>query len=326
VTSLLDVTNKENNPVLSRVDDFSEKTTTAYQFAMSPITVQPNQGFSDWSRVGVIIPELLTPARGGNRRLAVIVRLTDANNPPSISLGYRDPNGPASVAEYEQTLDWSFSVKGYEETAEARDRVRPLTVKLGVAVAMADGSFGEVEAKTISKWIEKQLTTVPEARREAVKQVCNDALRSGYAEAKSGTTSFSQICGEIIANTAVPERYGAIELCLEVMAADGKAEASELALIKKVAEVLELDYAELQRMKDGHMTGVTIEVSDSGGDSLEAALGIEPGWPPDRIRAHLREQFRIWNGRLTNTNDPAQKANIQAHLDMISKARAKYAS
>jgi len=58
---------------------------------------------------------------------------------------------------------------------------------------------------------------------------------------------------------------------------------------------------------------------------LESALGIDAKWPPERIREHLREQFKTWNARLNTVNSGEERANVQAHLDLIAQARKKYA-
>jgi tellurite resistance protein len=327
VTSLLDVTDPESpRPVLSVVEAFQEPLTPAFQFAMQPSVIEPNHGLPEWSRIGVVIPDVLRPPRSGRRKFDVWINLVDARNPTDIELGYVDPDSPSPVTTYRQSFEWNFAESGYEDAAENRAARRPLFVRLAVAVAMADGSFGEPEAATISKWIARQLSVVSENSRENVKQACNNALREAYAEAKSGTLSFSTICEEINAASEPADRYEGIELCLDVMAADGRAEATELELIRKVASVLELDFDELEKMKDQRMVGVTLQVSEtSDTNALESALGIDAKWPPERIREHLREQFKTWNARLNTVNSGEERANVQAHLDLIAQARKKYA-
>jgi uncharacterized tellurite resistance protein B-like protein len=262
VTSLLDVTETNNpRPVLSMVDAFQEPTTTAFQFAMQPSVIQPNHGLVEWCRVGVVIPDVLKPPRGGTRKLDVWVNLLDAHYPADIELGFVAPESPRPISSFRQSIEWEFGDRGYEEEVENRKRQRPLFIRLAVVLAMADGSLGETEAKTISTWIKRQLSVQSDARREEMKQICNDALREAYSEAKAGTLSFSGVCQDIVSVTDVADRYEAIELCLDVMAADGKAEASELDMIRRVAATLELDFwrtGEDERSKNGrrHPSGV----------------------------------------------------------------------
>ena len=327
VTSILDVTDPESpRPVLSIVEAFQEPTTLAFRFTMQPSVIEPNHGLVEWSRVGLVIPDVLRPPRRGKRQLAVWVHLVDIDNPTDIEGGFVDPDGPDPVSSFRQSLEWNFVEEGYEDQAEKRASRRPLYVRLAVAVAMADGSFGEREAATISKWITRQISVLSETRRERVKQACNSALRDAYAEAKAGNLSFSSICEEINEVSEPADRYEGIELCLDVMAADGKADASELELIRKVAGVLELDFDELEKLKDQRMVGVTLQVSEkSEAGGIEAALGIDATWPTERIREHLREQFKTWNARLNTVGTGEERTNVQAHLDLIAQARKKYA-
>jgi hypothetical protein len=58
--------------------------------------------------------------------------------------------------------------------------------------------------------------------------------------------------------------------------------------------------------------------------TLEEILDIDPKWPRERTRKHLRDEFKVWNGRLNNLKDSAERANAQRMIDLISEARRKY--
>tara|TARA_R110000787_G_scaffold187657_1_gene299464 strand:+ start:2930 stop:4183 length:1254 start_codon:yes stop_codon:yes gene_type:complete len=326
LTSVRDETDPDNpKAILSRIDDFSEPLTVAYQFASTSFIAQPNYGYGDWSRVGVLVPPIMIPPFQGFRKLQVIVRLVDTENVPDIELGLHDPDGPKALATFIRHESWIFEEKGYEETARQRDRQKPLFVELAVAVAMADGSFDSSEGEVIKVWIERQLSTVPLGRREAVKGACNDALRSGFERAHQGTLSLSRVCDEILECSDLPERYEAVELCLDVMAADDRADPAELKVIRQVANVLDLDLDELKRMKDQRLVGLSSNISeDQAEHSLEELLDIDPDWPKDRVRKHLRSEFKSWNGRLNNLTDPEERKSAQRMIELISEARKKY--
>lgn len=326
LTSVRDETDpKTTKAIFSRVDDFTEPMTVGYQFASPEFEVQPDYGFRDWARVGVLIPPIMVPPYGGVRKLRIILRFVDANNVPEIELGLHDPDGPSAIKTLVLHETWKFEEKGYEEAAQQRDQQKALFVELAVAVAMADGSFDSREGVVVKKWIERQLSTIPAGRREAVKDACNASLRSGFERGKQGAISLSNICNAIVACSDTSERYEAIELCLDVMAADGRADASELKIIRQVANVLELDLDELKKLKDQRM--VSLAPSIEGNDtqqSLEEILDIDPKWPRERIRKHLRDEFKVWNGRLNNLKDSGERANAQRMIDLISEARRKY--
>lgn len=326
ITSVRDETDPDNSKaILSRVDDFSEPLSVAYQFASKSFLAQPNHGYGDWSRVGVLIPPFMIPPVQGLRKLQVIVRLVDAQNIPDIELGLQDPDGPRALATFIKHESWVFKEKGYEETARQRDKQKPLFVELAVAVAMADGSFDSSEGDVIKVWIERQLSMVPLSRREAVKGECNDALRSSFERGQRGALSLSSVCDEIVECSDLPERYEAMELCLDVMAADDRADPAELKVIRQVANVFELDLDELKKMKDQRLVGLSATISDDQPEhSLEELLDIDPNWPKDQIRKHLRAEFKVWNGRINNLTDPTERKSAQRMIELISEARRKY--
>jgi len=199
-----------------------------------------------------------------------------------------------------------------------------MTVRLAVAMAMADGHLDDSEGEVIQTWITKQLSGLDGKHLEEVKQACNDALRSAYADGVEGNLSLSTIVEELNDVDNETAKYNAVELCLDVMAADGEADPEELLLVKRLSDSLGLDYEELQKMKDKRM--ITLDVTMSEGASPEELLGIEQGWTPDQITRHLRSEFAKWNGRLNHLEDPQERANAQKMLDLISEIRKRYAA
>lgn len=324
--SLFDFTEDDPQVILSKVDDFAEPNSVVYQFAMQPMSIDPDQGFGDWARVGVVIPDLLVPPRQGRRKIVVIVRLIDAAQSPSIELGFAAPGTPGILGSYEKQFEWTFDERGYSESREVTLKQKPLFVRLAVAVAMADGSFDVSEGKTISEWIERQLPMFSDKDAAELKASCNDALRDSYSAAKSGELSLSSVCDNILSITEPSERYEAIELALDVMAADGVAAPEELETIRRISSVLELDFDELQRMKDERLVSIKARISDNTeADSLETALGIDPEWSQEETLTFLTSEFKKWNARLNNLTDSEERENVQSRIELISQARKKYA-
>jgi len=325
VTSVLDVTDSDNKPVISIVEDFQESGSTVFQNSINGGAVGENQGFSDWVEVGAVIPEVLVPAKGGSRNLKIVLRIVDANMSPSISFGLGETHDPAVLGVYAKTIMVTLNVKGYEEEADARDQSSPITVRLAMAVAMADGHLDKREGKLISAWIENTIATLPRDRRGKVKSACNNSLKESYADARSNKLSLSEVTRKLNVLADDSLKYQAIELCLDVMAADGLADASELEMIRNVAEALNLDYDELQKLKDQRMIGIEIPAPAEGQSNIEALLGIRTGWSRERIRLHISAEFKKWNGRISNLTDPGERDNAQNMLEIIAEARKKYA-
>lgn len=324
VTSVLDATDPDNlRPVISSIEDFQEPHTIAYQHRVEATVIEPGQGFADWVRVGVVLPDALMPPQKGRRRLMVIVRIVPSDATLGVDHGFQDTGDNTIIVTCSAQVSHEFTESGYEEIADERAKSKPLSVRLAVAVAMADGSMDESEAGIISAWTKRQLSMLGDSVRERVKEECNTALKEAYRDAKADRLSLSEVTAALNEIDEESPKYQAVELCLDVMAADGVAEASELQVIRQIAEALGLDYDELQRMKDLRMVGLDAKVSKNA--APEEIVGIDETWSRERIREHLRSEFAKWNARLNNLTDPDERANAQSMLDLIADLRKKYA-
>ncbi|BDQ33404.1 TerB family tellurite resistance protein [Pseudodesulfovibrio portus] len=322
IVSVFDKRDGDLVPVLSILEDFQEPETIVYQCRREITTISPDQGFAMWVPMGLFIPETLTPPVGGLRTLTIIARIVDMNFVPPINAGFLGSK-TGIVAQAATTFTYRFEEKGYEETAKEADIAREMCVRLAMAVAFSDGSLDPSEGKVIQQWILKVLKSEPESRQEKLKSLLNGALKSSYDEASNRELSFSDLTRRLNDIGSKAYKYEAIELCLDVMAADGVAEESELEDIRRIADALELDFDEIQKMKDQRL--LKVNVVPESGESLEALLGIDPGWEPNAIKKHLRTEFTKWNGRIQSLPEGQERTQAQKMLDLIAEARRKYA-
>jgi hypothetical protein len=140
--------------------------------------------------------------------------------------------------------------------------------------------------------------------------------------AKSGELSLSPLIERLNEIGEKSTKYETIELCFDVMAADGVADAEELKTIRKVAEALELDFDEIKKLQDQKIIGLDTSVTSHA--SIEDLLGIEGDWDIARIKKHLRVEFQKWNNRLNTLAEGEERNNAQRMLDLIAEARKKY--
>ena len=323
MTSVFDTTDEKPRPVLSHIEQFQEAESTSYYFSNEAGTASLGQGYDSWAQVGVVLPDILFPPKGGNRKLVIVLRIIDLENPPAIFLGYVDPKDPGHLHSKTKTINYHFDDKGYEEVASDRDEARGLAVKLAMAIAMADGSLDDSEGTTIQAWIRRTIAPYSDEKQETLKELYNTALKDAYADAQSGNLSLSDISGRMNEVGDKPQKFEAIELCFDVMAADGVADESELQTIKNIAEALELDYDEMGKMRDQRL--IKLDVATEQQASIETIVGIEPDWSNEQTKKHLRNEFAKWNDRLNTLGEGQERENAQRMLDMISEARKKYA-
>ncbi|MBI1233034.1 MAG: hypothetical protein GC208_00835 [Alphaproteobacteria bacterium] len=318
----------QQQAVFSRWPEMSEGITNAFLQQQHIGFVPPNQGFRDWVRVGGFPKLALVPPRGGKQTLTIALRLYDARRVPTIVLGTPDMNGtathPVSPALWSTYLDFDFEFegKGYVEAVEHGDESRKLAIGLAVAVAMADGSLDDREGETIQAWMRRYLAGIRGPEHDRLKGEFNAALESFFADAEAGQVSLSAIAEKIKALDDRASQYEAIELCYNVMAADGHIDPEELSTIKSIADALGLDPAEVQRIHDSKITLSAATLSVGATD--ESLLGIDPDWDLAKKRRHLTQEFQKWNNRLNTLPAGPERDKAQSMLDRIGNLRDRY--
>jgi tellurite resistance protein len=322
ITSVFDATSEKWEPVISMLEAFQEPNTIAYQSSVEVGIVSPNQGLVSFVRIGVVFPDMIQPPYGGNRKIVALIRMVDVDNPPAIEHGFHQTDDPGILWSGVLEFNYDFVEKGYAEAAEHRDEARGLAVKIGLAVAMADGSLDKAEGKTLQDWVRRSIEIYEPDRQEQLKQLYNQAMRDAYTEAKAGDLSLSALTSRLNEIGEMKLKYDAIELCFDVMAADGVADAGEMKVIRQVSDALGLDLNEIEKLRDQKIVGLNSSVSDHA--SIEDLLGIDPSWDVDLIKKHLRTEFQKWNNRLNTLPEGDERDNAQRMLDVISEARQKY--
>ena len=306
-------------PVMSMIQEFQEPGTRAFQDLTGCGEVNGNQGYLDWVQIGVVPTEILQPPSGGKQQLNIVIRLVDINNIPSINLGYSDSS--ESLWTGIETYDYNFEVSGYLEEAEHKDKAQALTIKIGMAVAMADGTLDDTEGNTLKNWIKAAIAQYTGEKRETIKKTYNDAMRESYDLAKSGNLILSDVCSELKKYADNTLKYEALELAHKVMAADGVVDEREMKIIHKVSDSLGIDSKELEKIRDKQIVKLQTKADDLDIDSL---LGIDSSSGKTEKCKKLKNEFIKWNSRLNSLPEGEEKDNAQQMLDLIGKARKKY--
>ena len=187
---------------------------------------------------------------------------------------------------------------------------------------MADGSLNHAEGRVLQDWISRAISPFAGKRRHSLKRLYNEAMKDAYAAAKTGNLSLSRLTERLNEVGEKSIKYEAIELCFDIMAADGKADPEEMRTIRKVAAALELDYDEIEKIRDQRIIGLNARVTSQS--SVEDVLGIEASWDRERILEHLRSEFNKWNNRLSTLPEGVERDNAQSMIDLVAEARKRY--
>ena len=309
-------------PVISIIEQSQEPQSRCFGVSNEIGSTDPGDTFTDWVQMGAIFPDFIQGPVSGHRTITVLVRLFNADDPPSIHAGFTSGDGELIFSQ-ELQFEHTFTEKGYREEAENREEAQGLSLKVGVAVAMADGSLDDAEGEVLKDWIIREISAYSEEKSQRLKNLFNDALKEGFALAQSGELALSPLVKRLAEIGEKKTKYDAIELCFDVMAADGVADSEEMAVIRRVAEALDLDMDEIEKMRESVTLNLSASLSTDAG--LEALVGIEVSWSDEEKRKHLRTEFQKWSNRLNSLLEGDERDAAQAMLDNIASLRKKYA-
>ncbi len=296
-------------PVFCVIEKFQEKDSLNYFDESDFGIVSSNQHLPNWARIGVVYPEIMRPPYSGERNLTVVVKIVDAM-------------AKTLVMQKDFHFTHQFKEKGYLEAAAHRAEAQILTLKIAMAVAMADGNLDAKEGGLMQKWIKRSLLHLSGEHEEHMKASFNQALRESNKQAKEGTLRLSALAKRLNEIGETGDKYQAMELSADIMAADDLAHADEIKVLNHLAEVLELDMKRVGQILDSRI----IKVSSTGaeGEGAEAVLGIKPGWSKAKIKKHLIAEFSKWNNRLNTLPPGKQRDSAQRMLDTIAELRKKH--
>ena len=322
--SAFDATDDDDNlqHLISMFDSAQEAETVCFGQSVELGNINEGDSVTDWIQLGALMPDFIQPPKSGDRTIRVLVRMVSTSNPPKIMGGFSDGEGEV-LDVLDLDFDHYFADKGYEEAAQDREEAQTLSLKIGIAVAMADGTLDDSEGEILKNWVEKEVSAFSGDAENRLKQLYNDTLKEGFFLAQAGNLALTPVVERLAEIGEKKTKYDAIELCFDVMAADGVADPEEMAVIRNVAESLDLNMDEIEKMREGVTLNLsTVLTSEEG---LESLVGLEKNWSSEEKKKHLRVEFQKWSNRLSSLPEGEEREAAQNMLDNIAALRKKYA-
>ena len=310
-------------PILSTFEETSESGSRIFEHSVSMGNIA-NQYIPDWSRLSFLMPDSLIGPHKGTRRLDLHCYIWTESERPAFVNGYlgegADTRGGINIIRHD--FDFYLSSAGYMEIDKERLQVQEATVKLAISIALADGDLDQKEGNEIKQWIKGIVDSSSESKKQEVKDTLNKSLEDGFSAAKDNSLDIKRLCEGIKGIGSKADKYDLLELCLDVMAADGEADKNELDQISEISSLIGIDYEEVTKLKDQRLIKLNPEsLSESG---LEEILGIDPKWDNEKIRKHLTQLFSKYAARVTQVPEGPERENAQTMIDKITEARKKY--
>lgn len=321
--SAIDVTDGKGSyrPVTSIIEGAQEESTICFGITNAFGRVAKDISITDWVHLGAIIPDLIEPPYSGNREIHVLVRIFNTDDPITIVGGMSGEDGELILFDT-LTFNHNFTDKGYKEASEDREESRSLSLKIGVAVAMADGSLDDSEGEVLKAWIVKEIAAFSDDEQKRLKNLFNTSLKEAFEQAKNRDLLLSDLVERLAKIGDKKSKYDAVELCLDVMAADGIADPEEMSVIRNVAEALDLDMDEIERMREKVTLNLSTQLTSAEG--MESLVGIDASWTNEQKKKHLRTEFQKWSNRLNSLPEGDDREAAQNMLDNIATLRKKY--
>jgi len=308
-------------PIVSTFEMTSEESSRVFEHAVSIGNMQ-DKYWPDWARVSALIPESLIGPHKGNRTLQLQCFLWYEHLKPEFERGYLPEDTTGGINVFTHEFNLNLTNPGYLEVDDERLEVQVASIKLAISIAMADGTLDKSEGTEIKNWVKGIVDSAGESQRSKIKETLNNALEEAYNEVKSSPIDIEQVCADIKDIGSAADKFDLIELCLDVMAADGEADKEELKQIEQISKLVGIDYDEISKMKDQRL--IKLDPTSSSNSGLEEKLDIDPEWDNEKINKHILSLYGKWNGRLNSLSEGIERENAQKMLDLIAEARKKY--
>ncbi len=307
---LIDKTDQEDLPVLCAIDDLQAPNSLNFYSSQTLPSIPSGMVFSidEFANVVSVPKEVLIFPRTGSRNIVATLEVVMH----------------AKVIQRANTnFRVQFSSLGYIDGKESRERAEEMGIYLAMHLAAADGHIDKKEAQIVREWITTLISAVEGTARVKRKERLNKIITDAYSKAQSSSPDLDSIADEIEEFATMPVKYEIIELCMDVMKADGAADPNEVRELKRIANLIGLDEARYTALLDKRLAEVGTIVVGSSSDSLGSMVGITPGMTKEEIRKHLNKEYRKWNARVSH-DDEKIRIRAEQMMDYIAEARQKY--
>lgn len=305
--SLSDVTDSASGslPVLNRPKEgpLQDSSYFTYQIDMGKLCGQTTV-LQDWTTVAQLSPQWFVLPRQGSRRLQYNLTMVSRQTSQQLAC--------ASCIGVFENLEI-----GYLDIEDNIQRAKTLAVGLAFDVAAADSELLDPEVDVIHGWVRTNFgSTNASAQAKLELQRALDKTATFFR--KGGRLNIEQICCEIVEIAPMVGRLQIMDLCLRVAGAKGQVTATELTLLKDVAEWLAIDRGRLRAMVEKVLPVHMHQTQDA-----EMILGVTEGMTKDETRHQLNHEYAKWSSRVISS-DPDIRKQADQMLKLLADARTQY--
>lgn len=287
----------------------------------------PHHGSSDWATLASIPKIFLLPKSSGRIRVQAKLRIfcpgstsADDYRYPVIRNGDRvDGDYPSKTISSDHAFI-SFD-SGYSEIEGERINAMAYSAVVAVLMSAADGSIESEELDALKVQLSRRATSFsdPTAFKEKTSSAVKSTLRALKSDASQdelldiALSSIAECGNESLC-------VETLDLCLEVLAADGEVDEAEAKFLRDVGRRLGVENRIVSDMLTKRVAVDGLDFEKSGDSNDFSVLGVDESMSPAEIRRSLNAAFRKWNG-LVHHEDEEIADKARAMLDTIGEAR-----
>ena len=209
------------------------------------------------------------------------------------------------------------------QAAGEQDAVDAIAASMTVAVhcALIDGNLDNREMARLRRWKQDFIGQIKPDFRPRLDEAMEAEIQSSLAGVSEQRLHQA---GQALQGVPAQFRAMTMDLCFEIVAADQRVEATELACLRKVARLLGTSDESFARLEEKHLRPIQLATATSaGGDATdqERLLGIEASWTKEQKLAQLTKEFAKYNARMQAVTDEGQRAQCRRMLEIIANLR-----
>lgn len=305
-----DVTGGVARPVFGTLADQRDPDTGEFRMkhklgSLAP----PGKDYEGWNPLGEIDLVSLQAPFAGNRQLQIFCA--------GIAAPLAEVLDPTQNLYHEcwanVTVEVYLPKPGYTQLRHARCVGAGLVVRASLAVARAEGWSAYDAVGRIRAWMvwhaRAQAAHFPEEADELRRSMA-DALELALRRASPG----GAMIVELVALGQPELRQEMFRLCLAMGRQHGGMSPASMVELARQLEIPPEAWVRLHEQSQ--------EPEDLETWALE--FGLEPGWEPARVKAHLRKEFAACNARSLLASTSAEREELQARMAVIAKLTRRF--
>lgn len=306
-----DITDGLKKPVFCTVSEFKAENSPHFLFKAELPRISPDEYLADWVPVGGTLPDLLICPRSGKRTLNIL------------ATAHKKAGRTFSRAEF--VFEHFSKESGYLDDIENHGKREALAIQIAMFIAGSDGSIDPTEAAVVKAWASKGLQSFEGDSLARARNLMNQTMKSAFAAVQTGgasSTTLNQLTEEFSGIASTGQKLGLLELCLDVMQADGVADPGELRALDQMVVTLRVEKAKYESLRDKRFAKIE-NFRLTGDDDLARILAIDPTAPKAEIKKKLTALYNKWNSRAT-AGDAESRKKAEGMLERIAEGRKKY--